>query len=239
MKRNNLLVFSLLLLFAVHVCAQEPVDSVIVMGTVVDHLTDEPQPYCLLHFVQGNDTAATVRCDEEGYFLSSPLAVGAYTLSVTLKGQMVYQSDLILNDNAALHIAVITDSFSFRVMPPVDVTYMKHLLGTQQIVSPSDIRIWNLTMRKGGGDHSAAVSISPDMEPEWDELDDQEEGRVIRSLVPLGVPGKAWKYYLLDYGLVVSPSNSDMKNELLSTGRILDVRAKRSDATDTTSHEKK
>ena len=67
MKRNSSLVFSLLLLlFAGHVHAQEPAatDSVIVMGTVVDHLTNEPQPYCLLQFIHGTDTMAAVRCDK-------------------------------------------------------------------------------------------------------------------------------------------------------------------------------
>ncbi len=141
MKRNSSLVFSLLLLlFAGHVHAQEPAatDSVIVMGTVVDHLTNEPQPYCLLQFIQGTDTAASVRCDEEGTFVSDRLPVGKYTLCATLKGQRVYQSDLVLNDNAALYIAVVTDSFSFRNLRPVEVNAQKHLLGELLITSPND-----------------------------------------------------------------------------------------------------
>ncbi len=224
MKRNNLFVLSVLLLLCGRVCAQEEAttDSVIVMGVVVDHLTNEPQPYSLLHFIRNADTA-TVRCDEEGYFVSKQ-QVGDYTLSVTLEGKQVYQADLVLNDNAALHIAVITDSFSFRRLAPVEVLALKHLLGTQLIDSPSDIRLWNMTYRKGGGDHSSSVSISPDMEPEWDELDDDEEHGVLRLLLPLGIPGKAYKYYLSSFGLNVSPYNSEMKNELLSIGRILDTK---------------
>ena len=232
MKRLYLLPLLLLSIFPCGVAmGQAQADSVIVMGTVVDHLTDEPQPYCLLHFLCGSDTAAMVRCDDEGAFVAR-LPIGAYTLSVTLKGQQVYQSDLVLNDNAALAIAVITDSFSFRQLSTVDVNYIKHLLGTRQIASPHDIRLWNMTYRKGGGDHSAAVAISPDMESEWDETDDDPKGGVLRLLLPLGVPGKAYKYYLSDFGLKVSPSNSDMKNELLQEGRILDV--KRPALTDTT-----
>lgn len=120
--------------------AQEPVatDSVIVMGVVVDHLTQEPQPYCLLHFIRTTDTAATVRCDKEGYFVSGRLPAGAYTLSATLKGQQVYRADLVLNDNAALYIAVITDSFTFRNLQTVDVQAQKHLLGELLITSPND-----------------------------------------------------------------------------------------------------
>ena len=233
-KRLYILLLLLLLLTFGKAWGQDETsapDSVIVMGTVVDHLTDEPQPYCLLHFLRGDDTIATVRCDEEGGF-ATWLAAGAYTLSVTLEGHLVYQTDMVLNDNAALHIAVITDTFSFRILRPVDVVAMKHLLGTQQIASPHDIRLWNMTYRKGGGDHSASVSISPDMEPEWDELDDDPKGGVLRLLVPLGVPGKAYKYYLSDFGLKVSPSNSDMKNDLLLHGRIRD--AKQSASADTT-----
>ena len=139
MKRNSLL-FLVLLLCVGHLRAQEPVavDSVIVMGIVVDHLTDEPQPYCLLQFIRGTDTVATVRCDKEGTFVSNRLAVGAYTLSATLKGQKVYQSDLVLNDNAALYIAVITDTFSFRNLKPVEINAQKHLLGELLITSPND-----------------------------------------------------------------------------------------------------
>ncbi len=148
MRRNSLYILGLvLLLFAGRISAQEPVDSIVVMGTVVDHLTDEPQPYCLLHFIQRNDTAATVRCDEEGYFLSSPLAVGAYTLSVTLKGQKVYQYDLVLNDNAALHIAVITDSFQLRTLREVEIVALKHDLARSGllITSPDESRLWDFT----------------------------------------------------------------------------------------------
>lgn len=152
MKRNNYIVLSLLLLLCGRVCAQEETaapDSVIVMGVVVDHLTNEPQPYSLLQFIQGADTTAMVRCDEEGYFVSR-LQVGDYTLSVSLKGQQVYQADLVLNDNAALHIAVITDSFSFRRLQPVEVTGMKHQLAEQGLLidSPNEPRLWDFTYRE-------------------------------------------------------------------------------------------
>ena len=149
MKRNSLLILGLLLLLGGHARAQEETsapDSIIVMGTVVDHLTDEPQPYCLLHFIRETDTAATVRCDDEGYFVTRLLA-GLYMLSVTLKGQLAYQSDLVLNDNAALNIAIITDSFSFRLLRPLEVTAARHLLREQGLLieSPNDPHLWDIT----------------------------------------------------------------------------------------------
>lgn len=121
-------------------------DSIIVMGTVVDHLTDEPQPYCLLHFLRDSDTAVTVRCDAEGRFVTR-LPAGPCMLSVTLKGQQVYQSDLVLNDNAALYIAIITDSFSFRLLRPLEVTAVRHLLREQGLLidSPDDPHLWDFT----------------------------------------------------------------------------------------------
>ncbi|MBR4738654.1 MAG: hypothetical protein IK058_01480, partial [Bacteroidales bacterium] len=59
-------------------------------------------------------------------------------------------------------------------------------------------------------------------EPEYDELDAQNG--VLRLLLPVGIPGKAYKYYLTDHGLNVSPDNSAMKNELLREGRIRDTK---------------
>ena len=44
----------------------------------------------------------------------------------------------MLNDNAALYIAVITDSFTFRNLQTVDVQAQKHLLGELLITSPND-----------------------------------------------------------------------------------------------------
>lgn len=149
MKRNSLIILGLLLLSGGYACAQEETampDSIIVIGTVVDHLSGEPQPYCLLQFIRGADTAATVRCDGEGGF-AAWLPVGGYTLSATIRGQLVYQADLVLNDNAALHIAIITDSFRFRVLRPVEVTALRHLLGGQGLLidSPDEPRLWDFT----------------------------------------------------------------------------------------------
>ena len=216
MKRNSLLFCLLLLLGIGTLHAQEVApDSVIVMGTVVDHLTNEPQPNCLLYFLCGADTVATVCCDDEGCFINR-LPVGAYTLYVTLVGQRVYQSDLVLDDNAALHITIITDSFSFRMLQPVEVTALKSKLGYLLINDPDDIRLWDLNGNMEG-DASSKRSVDPN-NPE------NSIGATLMFFSP---------------GLDVSWKNSDMKNEILLYGRVLDTKRPALATTDTTSHEKK
>ena len=238
MKRNSLSLCLLLLLGAGYACAQEPVapDSVVVMGTVVNRMSGEPEPFSVVHLLQGDTLVASAPCDEEGWFGIRAVPVGSYLLEVQVRGLTLYQSDLVLQENAMLNIGVITDSIRLVNLHEVQITTLRHLLGQQLISSTHDIRLWNLLYRKGGGDHNAAVSISPDMTPEWDELD--EANGVLRLLLPVGVPGKAYKYYLSDYGLTESPDNSAMKNELLREGRIFDTKRRAPAATDTTRHEK-
>ena len=220
MKRNSLLLSLMLLLCIVPLRAQESsaTDSVIVMGTVVDHLTNVPQPYSLLYFIRGADTAATVCCDEEGYFATDLLPAGAYTLSVALRGQQVYRSDLVLNDNAALHVAIITDSIIFRNLQTVEVTALKHLLGPLQIVSKKDTRLWDFCYRgtpwELERDGNAAVATPNTLHPLYGDnpCSEGEMGCCRPS-----------KYYSQSFGLEVSSFNSAMKNELLREGRIRDV----------------
>lgn len=220
MKRNSLLLSLMLLLCIAPLRAQESsaTDSVIVMGTVVDHLTGVPQPYCRLHFIQGADTAATLLCDNEGFFLSEGLSTGSYTLSVTLRGQQVYKSDLVLNDNAALHVAIITDSIIFRNLQSVEVTALKHLLGPLQIVSKKDTRLWDFCYRgtpwELERDGNAAVATPTTLHPLYGD-NPCSEGE-------LGCC-RPNKYYSQSFGLEVSSLNSAMKNELLREGRIRDV----------------
>ena len=211
------IVYLLLLLSAVlPLRAQEAVpDSVIVMGTVVDHLTNEPQPNCLLQFLYGADTSATVRCDDEGFFIDC-LPVGAYTLRVTLNGHQVYLTNLVLNDNAALHIAVITDSFSFRMLQPVEVTARKSKLGYLLINDPDDVRLWDLNGNMEG-DASSKRSVDPNNPENF-------IGATLMFFSP---------------GLDVSWKNSTMKNEILLYGRVLDSKRRALAAPDTTRHEKK
>ena len=188
----------MLLLCVAPLAAQQPsaTDRVTVMGAVVDHLTNEPQPYCLLQFIHGTDTVA-VRCDEDGFFVSDRMPVGAYTLTAILKGKQVYRADLVLNDNAALHIAVITDSFTFRNLQTVDVQARKRQPGTQLITSYDDSRMWNLSGQMDYDDRSASQDLS----------------------------GNPNNFGLLGHpGLEYHPLGSSMKNDLIIYGRILDTK---------------
>ena len=188
----------MLLLCVAPLAAQQPsaTDRVTVMGAVVDHLTNEPQPYCLLQFIHGTDTVA-VRCDEDGFFVSDRMPVGAYTLTAILKGKQVYRADLVLNDNAALHIAVITDSFTFRNLQTVDVQARKRQPGTQLITSYDDSRMWNLSGQMDYDDRSASQDLS----------------------------GNPNNFGLLGHpGLEYHPLGSSMKSDLIIYGRILDTK---------------
>lgn len=148
-----------MLLLASSATAQEAVapDSVIVLGSVVNRLSGVPEPYCTVHFLSGNDTAATTFCDAEGFFAFDPLPAGTYGLSVSLRGMTLYQADLVLNSNAELYISVITDSFQLRNLREVAITAPKHQLAEQGqlITTPDDPRLWDFSYRPfmGGEAH--------------------------------------------------------------------------------------
>lgn len=141
-----------MLLFGTSASAQ---DSVIVMGTVVNRLSGEAEPYCTVHFLRDTDTVATTLCDDEGFFAVDPLPAGTYGLSISLRGMTLYQADLVLNSNAELHISVITDSFQLRTLHEVEIVAPKHLLGEQLISSYDDPRLWDFSYRPfmGGEAH--------------------------------------------------------------------------------------
>lgn len=156
MKRNRLILFLMLLLSAGTLCAQEDEpDSIVVLGSVVNRLSGQPEPFCQVHFLQGSDTVATAFCDDEGYFGVDCLPVGTYGLSVSLRGMTLYQSDLVLGDNAMLSLSVITDSFQLRNLHEVEIVAPKHLLGEHLISSYDDPRLWDFSYRPfmGGEAH--------------------------------------------------------------------------------------
>ena len=146
----------MLLLSAGTLCAQEDEpDSIVVLGSVVNRLSGQPEPFCQVHFLQGSDTVATAFCDDEGYFGVDCLPVGTYGLSVSLCGMTLYQSDLVLGDNAMLSLSVITDSFQLRNLHEVEIVAPKHLLGEQLISSYDNPRLWDFSYRPfmGGEAH--------------------------------------------------------------------------------------
>lgn len=223
MKRTILML--MFLLVAVGVRAQDEVeaDSVIVSGTVVNRMTGHPEPYTVVRLLQEGVLQASVSCDSAGEFAAMLIPEGRYLLEVQVRGITLYQSDLLLMQDADLSIGVITDTLRMVNLREVRVMALRHLLGSQYIYSPDDTRLWNMHRRNGGGDHSASVAISPDMVPEGDELDAQNG--VVRALLPFGVPQRAYKYHLRNTGLRADATNSDMKNDLILNGRIRDTKA--------------
>lgn len=149
MKRNSLTfqfrVLLPLLLLAPLAQAQEPEpDSIVVVGTVVNRLGGEPEPYCSVVFLRGTDTVASAICDAEGAFGIDPIPTGTYGLAVSLRGMTLYQADLVLGSNADLYISVITDSFQLRTLREVEIVAPGHLLAEQDMLidRPDDLRLW-------------------------------------------------------------------------------------------------
>ena len=159
MKTISFLVLCFFLLLVVDVRSQEVegVDSIIVMGQVVNRLSGEPEPYCRVSFLQGTDTMVNVGCDDVGEFGTDPMPVGSYGLSVSLRGITLHRADLVLNSNAELYISVITDSFQLRSLHEVEVVAPKHLLqeSGQLITTTDDPRLWDFNYRPcwSGGAH--------------------------------------------------------------------------------------
>ena len=147
MKGNRFILFLMLLLSVGPLCSQESAapDSVVVLGLVVNRISGEHEPFCQVHFLQGSDTVATAVCDQAGYFGVDRLPVGTYSLSVSLRGMTLYQSDLVLGDNAMLYLSVITDSFQLRNLREVEIVAPKHDLAASGllITSPDDDRLWD------------------------------------------------------------------------------------------------
>ena len=129
-----------------------------VMGEVVDRLTAEPLPLGYVHFIGlDGDTVATAVCDTSGFFAVGYMPVGTYALIVSVRGLSLCRADLVLNDNADLHLSVITDSFQLRTLHEVEIIAPKHELAEQGqlITSPDDPRLWDFNYRDcfGGKAH--------------------------------------------------------------------------------------
>lgn len=154
--RKLFLLLSLLFSGAMAAVAQSEADSVLVMGEVVDRLSERPLPLGYVHFLGvGGDTVASAVTDTGGFFDAVRLPVGTYALVVQVKGLTLYRADLVLGSNADLHISVITDSFQLRNLREVFIVAPKHLLGNQLITSYNDPHLWDFSYRSvfGGTAH--------------------------------------------------------------------------------------
>ena len=147
------------------------VDSVMLAGKVVNHHSHRIYPNCYMRFVQEGRTVAETVTDTAGEFVVAALPVGRVELHVKLKGLLFHQADLDLHENAYLTVAV--DTIKLITLKAITVVATKHMLGSLQITSKYDRRLWGFTA--GYRDANASVALPPDAHgnsdagPEGDE----------------------------------------------------------------------
>jgi hypothetical protein len=205
--------FILLLSFlpAVHAYAQA--DSLTVIGTVVNGVDDNVLPLCKVHLIKDGICWASGISDYDGNYSLPPVVAGDYTFLVTQFGDtLMCVRGLRLSRNTMVRSVIQPPTGGFSTLPaisvgglvqlrPVSVSARKNLLyGLGLLItSPNDHRLWN---------------FSGQIEFAGDASEDFSGGRASAILASL---------FLVCPGLEVSWKNSDMKNELLLYGRILDV----------------
>ncbi len=174
MKTKMLLLAAAFLLAVQGVGAQEvaaEVDSVMLAGKVVNHHSHRIYPNCYMRFVQEGRTVAETVTDTVGEFVVAALPVGRVELHVKLKGLLFHQADLDLHENAYLTVAV--DTIKLITLKAITVVATKHMLGSLQITSIHDRRLWGFN--GGYRDANASVALPPDAHgnsdagPEGDE----------------------------------------------------------------------
>ena len=147
------------------------VDSVMLAGKVVNHHSHRIYRNCYMRFVQEGRTVAETVTDTAGEFVVAALPVGRVELHVKLKGLLFHQADLDLHENAYLTVAV--DTIKLITLKAITVVATKHMLGSMQITSIHDRRLWGFTA--GYRDANASVALPPDAHgnsdagPEGDE----------------------------------------------------------------------
>ena len=147
------------------------VDSVMLAGKVVNHHSHRIYRNCYMRFVQEGRTVAETVTDTVGEFVVAALPVGRVELHVKLKGLLFHQADLDLHENAYLTVAV--DTIKLITLKAITVVATKHMLGSMQITSIHDLRLWGFN--GGYRDANASVALPPDAHgnsdagPEGDE----------------------------------------------------------------------
>ena len=138
-------VMALLLDAGIHAQEQEVLDSVMVFGTVINQISRQTEPYCLVRFLHGKELCREVLTDENGDFAAMGIPAGEYTLEVDVKGLSLHRENLTLTSNVTLSVSVITDSVKLVNLPEVDVndTRPKHELVEQELLieKTDDVRL--------------------------------------------------------------------------------------------------
>ena len=161
MKTKILLLAAAFLLAVQGAGAQQEaaeVDSVVLAGKVVNHHSHRIYRNCYMRFVQDGRTVAETTTDSVGEFMVAALPVGRVELHVRLKGILFHQADFDLYENANLTVAV--DTIKLVTLKAITVVATKHMLGSLQITSRHDRRLWGFT--SGYRNANASVAMPPD-----------------------------------------------------------------------------
>jgi hypothetical protein len=192
MKTKILFLAAAFVLTVQGVGAQEAtaeVDSVMLAGKVVNHHSHRIYPNCYMRFVQEGRTVAETTTDAEGGFVVAALPVGRVELHVRLKGLLFHQADLDLRENAYLTVAV--DTIKLVTLKAITVVATKHMLGSMQITSIHDRRLWGFN--GGYRDANAVVAMPPDAHGNSDAGEDGGVGGDGPVGTPLFDPAMPWQ----------------------------------------------
>lgn len=197
MKKVAFLFAAALVLAVSAVGAQElvaEVDSVMLTGRVVNHHTHHIYPNCYMRFVQDGRTVAETTTDGDGEFVVSALPMGRVELHVKLKGLLLHQADFDLYENADLTVAV--DTIKLVTLKAITVVAAKHMLGSLQIKSRYDRRLWGFT--SGYRDANASVAMPPDAHGNSDAGPEGDErlGLLDAPLFPASMPWQIQVAYM-------------------------------------------
>ena len=192
MKPKAILMATVMMLTALAAAAQQQadeVDSVMLAGVVENHHSHRIYPNCYMRFVQHGRTVAETTTDTAGEFVVPALPVGKVELHVKLKGLMFHQADLDLHENAYLTVAV--DTIKLITLKAITVVATKHMLGSLQITSRHDKRLWGMTA--GYRDANASVAMPFDAHGNSDAGEDGGAGADGPMGTPLFHPAMPWR----------------------------------------------
>ena len=181
MKTKMLLLAAAFLLAVQGVGAQQEaaeVDSVLLAGKVVNHHSHRIYRNCYMRFVQAMPM-----------FIVAALPMGRVELHVRLKGLLFHQADLDLHENAYLTVAV--DTIKLITLKAITVVATKHMLGSLQITSRYDRRLWGFN--GGYRDANASVALPPDAHGNSDAGEDGGVGGDGPVGTPLFDPAMPWQ----------------------------------------------
>lgn len=192
MKKTLILVlFAAFIMAGVQVSAQDSgeADSLMLSGLVSNLHTGKVYRHCLMRFMRDDTTVAELFTDDDGAFATPILPAGRYGLHLRIKGIMYHYADLDLHDNAFLNVSV--DTIRLITLKAITIVAAKHMLGSLQITSRHDPRLWGFTA--GYRDANASVAMPIDAHGNSDAGEDGGAGADGPMGTPLFHPAMPWR----------------------------------------------